>query len=83
MEREFEPDHYYLSALAYAKKTGINPETVKAMLRTNQLEGFVTEGQYKIKVYKNGSVSREEYESILKEKIKLETQLNNIKAVFN
>ena len=49
-----EVPFFYLSARAYAKQTGIGEAEVKKQLLKGELEGFATDNQYKVKVYKNG-----------------------------
>ena len=73
---------YYLSARAYAKATGIGEAEVKKQLNKGELEGFHTDNQYKVKVYKNGGVSYQQYEAILKRAIEAETKLEKAKSVL-
>lgn len=76
-----EVPYYYLSARAYAEQTGIGVEEVKKQFRNGKLEGLKTNGQYKIKVFKNGSVPYENYEKVLQENIELKTKLDTIKSL--
>lgn len=76
-----EVPYYYLSARAYAEQTGIGEAEVKKQFNSGNLEGFKTNGQYKIKVYKNGSVPYENYEKVLQENIELKTKLETIKSL--
>ena len=73
-------NHYYLSASEYADKTGIGEAEVKKQLKTGFLEGFITDGgHYKIKVYKNDSVSLKQYEKVLQENTELKTKMLTIR----
>ena len=76
-----EVPYYYLSARAYAEQTGIGVEEVKKQFKMGKLEGLKTNGQYKIKVFKNGSVPYENYERVLQENIELRTKLETIKSL--
>lgn len=76
-----EVPYYYLSARAYAEQTGIGVAEVVKQFNSGNLEGFKTNGQYKIKVYKNGSVPYENYEKVLQENIELKTKLETIKSL--
>ena len=78
-----EVPYYYLSARAYAKQTGIGEAEVKKQLNKGELEGFHTEGQYKVKVYKNGGISYEQYVAVLKRAIEAETKLKQVKEMIN
>ena len=49
-----EVPFYYLSARAYAEQTGIGVAEVVKQFNSGKLEGLKTNGQYKIKVYRNG-----------------------------
>lgn len=77
-----EIDHYYVSARAYAQETGLDPATVKAELKAGKLEGFETKGQYKVKVYKNGSIPLKEYMALLERYKELETKLKSIESIL-
>ena len=78
-----EIDYYFVSAEEYAKQTGIGPEEAKKQCRLGKLEYFMTEkGHYKIKVYKDGSVPREQYESLKQECEKYKTLVNSAIAVL-
>lgn len=67
MQNMQEVPFYYLSARAYAKQTGIGEAEVKKQLIKGELEGFTTDNQYKVKVYRDGNVSYKQYETVLKE----------------
>lgn len=77
-----EVPFYYLSARAYAKQTGIGEAEVKKQLLKGELEGFATDNQYKVKVYKNGGVSYKEYEAMMKRAITAETKLEKAKSIL-
>lgn len=74
-----EVPYYYLSARAYAKQTGMGAAEVKKRLIKGELEGFQTQGQYKVKVYKDGGVPLKQYESVLRRALKAEAKLEQIK----
>lgn len=82
MQNKQEVPFYYLSARAYAKETGIGEAEVKKQLIKGELEGFTTNNQYKVKVYKNGGVSYKEYEAVLKRAIEAETKLEKAKSIL-
>lgn len=77
-----EVPFYYLSARAYAKQTGIGEAEVKKQLLKGELEGLKTDNQYKVKVYKNGGVSYQQYEAVLKRAIEAETKLEKAKSIL-
>lgn len=77
-----EVPFYYLSARAYAKQTGIGEAEVKKQLLKGELEGFATNNQYKVKVYKNGSISYEQYEAMMKRAIEAEQKLEKVKLML-
>lgn len=52
---------------------------VKKQLIKGELEGFQTQGQYKVKVYKDGGVPLEQYEAVLRRALKAEAKLEQIK----
>lgn len=52
---------------------------VKKQLIKGELEGFQTQGQYKVKVYKDGGVSLKQYEYVLQRALKAEAKLEQIK----
>lgn len=75
MAKEQEVPYYYLSARAYAKQTGIGEAEVKKQLKKKELEGLITDNQYKVRVYKNGGVSYSQYEAMLKRAIEAEEKV--------
>ena len=77
MLKEQEVPFFYLSARAYAKQTGIGEAEVKKQLIKKELDGFVTEGQYKIKVFKDGGVPREQYEKVTQENAVMKTLIKH------
>lgn len=73
----------YLSAEEYSRQSGLGVEEVKKQCNLGKIEHLRTEkGYYKIKVYDGDVVPKKQYENLLAEKIKLETQLANIKAIL-
>lgn len=55
----------YLSAEQYSKQTGLGVEEVKRQCKKGTIPYLMTEGgYYKIPVYENDAVSREEYDRI-------------------
>ena len=73
----------YLSAEEYSRQSGLGVEEVKKQCNLGKIEHLRTEkGYYKIKVYDGDVVPKEQYENLLAEKVKLETQLANIKAIL-
>lgn len=77
-----EVPYYYLSARAYAKQTGIGEAEVKKQLKRGELEGLITDAQYKVKVYKNGGVSYEQYAEVLRRMIEAETKVKQMKELI-
>lgn len=82
MQNMQEVPFYYLSARAYAKQTGIGEAAVKKQLIKGELEGFTTDNQYKIKVYRDGNVSYKQYETVLKRAIEAEAKLEQAKSIL-
>lgn len=82
MQNKQEVPFYYLSARAYAKQTGIGEAEVKKQLIKGELEGFTTDNQYKVKVYKDGGVSYKQYETVLKRAIEAEAKLEQAKSIL-
>lgn len=79
-----EVNHYYISAEAYSKQTGLGVEEVKRLCRIGRISCERTKkGYYKIKVYKDNCVSKEEYDRVVKENIELKTLLKNINNLSN
>ena len=81
-----EVNHIYMSPKEYHDATGgcIGVEEIKRLCRIGQIPCLRTEnGYYKIKVYKDDCVSREEYERIVKENIELKQILFNINNLSN
>lgn len=72
----------YLSAEEYAKRSGMGVQEVKRQCNLGKIECFKTEtGRYKIPIRKD-SISREQYEKLLKENIELKTIINNAKKIL-
>lgn len=82
MQNMQEVPFYYLSARAYAKQTGIGEAEVKKQLIKGELEGFTTNNQYKVKVYRDGNVSYKQYETVLKRAIEAEAKLEQAKSIL-
>lgn len=79
-----EVNHYYISAEAYSKQTGLGVEEVKRLCRIGRIPCERTKkGYYKIKVYKDNCVLKEEYDRVIKENIELKTLLKNINNLTN
>ena len=76
-----EVNHVYMSPREYSKATGnnIGVEEIKRLCRIGRIPCEMTEnGHYKIKVYKDNCVSKEEYDRVVKENIELKALLKNI-----
>ena len=71
----------WVSLTEYCKRYKMNQANVKHLIHEGKLEAVRTQkGHYKIKI--NGdSVSREQYEELLKRCVLAETQLNFIKQI--
>lgn len=82
MKEKQEVPFYYLSARAYAKQTGIGEAEVKKQLKKKELEGLITDNQYKVKVYKDGGISYAQYEAMMKRAIEAETKLEKAKSIL-
>lgn len=81
MEKEIS--YFFVSAEEYSRQTQIGVEEIKRLCRLGEIEHYRTEGgYYKIKVYKNESVSKELYEKERQKRIELETKLNLLKQVL-
>lgn len=79
-----EINHYYISAEAYSKQTGLGVEEVKRLCRIGRIPCERTKkGYYKIKIYKNDCVSIEEYDRVVKENIELKALVKNINNLTN
>ena len=75
-------DIKYVSAEQYSKNTGLGVEEVKKLCRNGLLDYFMTEGgHYKIKVMQDG-VSREQYDKVVEENIRLKTIVANANKLF-
>ena len=72
----------YVSAEEYSRQSGMGPEEVKRLCRTNQLKHFRTEkGYYKIAV-DDDSVSKEQFEEERQKRIEAETTLQLLKNIL-
>ena len=66
----------YVSAEKYSEMVGMGAEEIKRQCRIGKIECLRTEkGHYKIPIYEGDAVSREQYEKVLKENVKLKTIL--------
>lgn len=64
----------YVSPKKYSELTGMGEEEVKKQCRMGTIEHKMTEGgHYKIAIYDNDVVSREKYDDVVKENVKLKT----------
>lgn len=73
----------YVSAEEYSRQSGLGVEEVKKQCKLGKIEHLRTEkGYYKIKVYDNDVVSKEEHEKILKERDKYKTLVESALAVL-
>lgn len=71
----------WISQREYCKRYKVNPDTVKKMIYDGKLEAIKTEGGH-IKIKLGGdTVSREQYEKIYGEYIKLKTILENVQSL--
>lgn len=72
--------YFYVSPKEYSEQTGMWIEDVKRLIRQGDLEGEYNKdtGYYKVKVYRNQAVSREEHEKTVKELVKYKTIVETI-----
>lgn len=71
----------WISQREYCKRNKVNPDTVKKMIYDGKLESITTKGGH-IKIKIGGdTVSREQYEKIYGEYIKLKTILENVQSL--
>lgn len=67
----------------YMRRYGFGFDSMKHLIRTQQVEVmYLQNGNIRIKVGGN-SVPREQYESVLKENVKLHTEIENIRKIVN
>lgn len=79
-----EVNHFYISAEAYSEQTGLGVEEVKRLCRIGRIPCERTKkGYYKIKLYKNDCVSKEEYNRVIKENNELKQLLKTIRNISN
>ena len=72
----------WISQREYCKRYKINPDTVKKMIYEGKLESIKTDGGH-IKIRVGGdTISREQYEKIYGEYIKLKTILENVQSLL-
>lgn len=80
----FEIPFVWVTPKEYSEQTGMWIEDVKRLCNTGKLECEKSPGgYYRIKVYKDESVSREEYERIKTELEKYKTVVETTKATLN
>ncbi len=74
-KNELEIPYFYVSPKEYSQQTGLWIEDIKRLIRSGELEGTYNEetGYYKVKVYKNDCVSRDQYEREVREKERYKT----------
>ena len=71
----------WISQREYCKRYKVNPDTVKKMIYEGKLESIKTDGGH-LKIRVGGdTVSREQYEKIYGEYIKLKTILENVQSL--
>ena len=71
----------WISQREYCKRYKVNPDTVKKMIYDGKLESIKTDGGH-LKIRVGGdTVSREQYERIYGEYIKLKTILENVQSL--
>ncbi len=74
----------YVSAEEYSRRSGMGVEEVKRQCRLGNIPHMMTEkGYYKIEVYDNNVVSREQYDKVIEENAKLKTTVSNMKSILN
>ncbi|MCI8470354.1 MAG: hypothetical protein HFJ35_02520 [Clostridia bacterium] len=81
-----EVNHVYMSPKQYSEATGnkIGIEEIKRLCRIGRIPCEMTKkGYYKIKVYKDNCVSREEYDRVIKENNELKQLLKTINNISN
>lgn len=72
----------YLSAEKYAEYSGLGVQEVKRLCNIGDIPCSRTEsGRYKIPIFKNG-ITKEQYEVVKNENIKLKNTLNNLKKIL-
>jgi len=70
---------YFVTAKEYSKTAGLSYRDVLEFCKTGKLEALKTEGgQWKVKVYKGDTVSREEYNRLLEEKNRIQGVLDSV-----
>ena len=67
-EKDLEFNFILVTPSEYAKTTRVSYKEVLKFCKTGQLEAYKTDGgQWRIKVYKDDVVSKEEYEKLFEE----------------
>ena len=74
----------YVSAEEYSRRSGMGVEEVKRQCRIGNIPHVMTKkGYYKIEVYDNDVVSKEQYDQVVEENAKLKTTVINMKSILN
>lgn len=77
--KDLEINFKYVSAKSYSDITGLNYGSTLEMCEKGELEAIRADGgQWRIKVYKGDCISREEYEKIATENIRLKAIIDGI-----
>lgn len=81
--REVILNHEYLSAKEYANKTGAGYQSILDQCKNGTLQSFKTDGgQFRVKILKGDMVTKEQFEKLQEENIKLKSSLQAIKALL-
>lgn len=74
----------YVSAEEYSRQSGMGVEEVKRQCRLGNIPHKMTEkGYYKIEVYDNDVVSREQYDHVTEENAELKATIKNMKSILS
>lgn len=73
----------YVSASKYAKMTGLGVEEVKKRCKNGTLESFITEGGYYKIALRQNTVSKEEYDKVVRENEKLKGIIQSVNLATN
>ncbi len=74
----------YVSAEEYSRQSGMGVEEVKRQCRLGNIPHKMTEkGYYKIEVYDNDVVSREQYDHVAEENAELKATIKNMKSILS
>lgn len=72
----------YVSAEEYSRQSGIGPEEVKRLCRTNQLKHYMTKGGYYKIATDSDSVPKEQFEEEKRKRIEAETTLQLLQKIL-